>query len=482
MFCNCEFHRRGLFRFGAGLAAAAGLARVGKAHAQSASVATRVSGGLPMRGEFVVRGGQVLTMDPAVGDLAIGDVHVRDGAIVAVEQKIDAPDAEQIDGRDMIVMPGFVDTHWHLWCTPLRLIVRADDPKDGYFPTTIRVGRHCTPQDAYIGVRLGVAEGLLSGITTVHDWSHNTVTPAHADAEIEALTDIGVRARFSYGTGQGYPADKPMNLADLARVQKQWSSADGMLSLGACLRTPGLAGSRGSIPVELFRTEFEAIRKLGLPMTIHCGPKHLIDLMGKNGLLGPDMLLVHPQGMTPSELKMVGDSKSPYSTAPVIEMSYSAVRNGTIQYSELNAMGVQLGLSIDASAATNADFFNVMRALMWSDWERSGAPQRLKPKRLVELATIEGAKLLGLGDKIGSLAPGKRADLIVIRKSDINMAPVGDPYYAIVFQGQPSNVDTVVVDGRILARGGKLIAVDVAKTVREAMESARAISERAKRT
>jgi 5-methylthioadenosine/S-adenosylhomocysteine deaminase len=157
------------------------------------------------------------------------------------------------------------------------------------------------------------------------------------------------------------------------------------------------------------------------------------------------------------------------------------VRNGIIQYSELNAMGVPLGLSIDASAATNADFFNVMRALMWSDWQRTGAPLRLKPKRLVELATIEGARLLGLADKIGSLAPGKRADLIMVRTTDLNMAPVADPYYALVFQGQPSNVDTVVVDGRVLVRDGKLTAVDVPKLVREAAESARAIEERARR-
>ena len=360
--------------------------------------------------------------------------------------------------------------------------MRADDPNEGYFPTTIRVGRHFTPQDSYIGVRLGVAEGLLSGITTVHDWSHNTVSPQHADAEIQALKDIGIRARFSYGTGQGAAADKTMDLSDLARVQKEWSAADGMLTFGACLRTPGLPGTRGSIPVELFRTEFEAVRKLGLQATIHCGPKNLIDLMGKNNLLGPDMLLVHPQGMTADELKLIGETKSPWSIASVIEMSYSAVRNGIIQYSELNAMGVPLGLSIDASAATNADFFNVMRALMWSDWQRTGAPLRLKPRRLVELATIEGAKLLGLADKTGSLTPGKRADLIMIRTTDLNMAPVRDPYYAIVFQGQPSNVDTVVVDGRILARGGKLIAVDVPKLISEAAESARGIEQRARRT
>jgi cytosine/adenosine deaminase-related metal-dependent hydrolase len=471
-----DFDRRGVLQLAGGLAAAAGLGP-SRVLAQT----TPAGPALPARGEFIVRGGHVLTMDSTLGDLATGDVHVRDGVIVAVGPNISAPAAQVIDGRDMIVMPGFVDTHWHLWSTSLRLVVRADDPNDGYFPTTLRTGRHFTPQDVYAGVRLGVAEGLLSGITTVHNWSHNTVSPAHADAELQALKDIGIRGRFSYGTVQGYPADKPMNLEDLERVRKATAS-DGMIHSGACLRTPGLAGQRGSIPVELFRTEFDAIRKLGLPMTIHCGPKNLIALMGRNDLLGPDMLLVHPQGMTPEELKMVADSKSPYSIAPVIEMSYSAVRNGQIQYFELEEMGVQLGLSIDASAATNADFFNVMRALMWSDWQRRGAPQKLKPKRLVELATIEGAKLLGIADRTGSLTPGKRADLITIRKNDINMAPVGDAYYAVLFQAQPSNVDTVMVDGRILVRGGKHTAVDVAKTIQDAAESARAIHARARRS
>jgi 5-methylthioadenosine/S-adenosylhomocysteine deaminase len=470
-----DFDRRGMLQLAGGLVAAAGL-DWSRALAQTTSTGAT----LPARGEFIVRGGHVLTMDVSLGDLPAGDVHVRDGVIVAVGANIASPAAQVIDGRDMIVMPGFIDTHWHLWSTSLRLVVRADDPNDGYFPTTLRTGRHFTPQDIYAGVRLGVAEGLLSGITTVHNWSHNTVGPAHADAEIQALKDIGIRGRFSYGTVQGLPADKPMNLEDLERVRKT-SASDGMLQIGACLRTPGVAGQRGSIPVELFRNEFDAIRKMGLPMTIHCGPKNLIALMGKNDLLGPDMLLVHPQGMTPEELKMVADSKSPYSIAPVIEMSYSAVRNGQIQYFELEEMGVQLGLSIDASAATNADFFNVMRALMWSDWQRRGAPQKLKPKRLVELATIEGAKLLGIADRTGSLTPGKRADLIMIRTNDINMAPVGEPYYAVLFQAQPSNVDTVMVDGRVLVRGGKHTAVDVAKTIQDAAESARAINARARR-
>ena len=476
MFCSCGLHRRGVL---AGGLAALAVTRLQGARAQGAPSPGPDATALPARGEFVLRGGHVLTMDASLGDLPEGDVHVRDGAIVAVGRSLDAPRAQAIEARDMIVLPGFVDTHWHLWCTALRLVVRADDPQEGYFPTTIRLGRHFTPQDSYAGVRLGVAEGLLCGITTVHDWSHNTLSPHHADAELQALRDIGIRARFSYGTPQGLAADRTMDLADLARVQREWTGD--MLSIGACLRTPGAAGARGSIPVELFRTELDAVRRLGLQATIHCGPKGLIDLIGRNNLLGPHLLLVHPQGMSADELKMIGDSKSPWSIAPVIEMSYSAVRNGIIQYAELARLGVPLGLSIDASAATNADFFNVMRALMWSDWQRSGAPLRLKPKRLVELATSEGAKLIGLGDRTGSLTPGKRADLSMIRTTDLNMAPLRDPYYAIVFQGQPSNVDTVMVDGRILVRGGRLTAVDVAQLAREAAESARGVEERAGR-
>ena len=349
----------------------------------------------------------------------------------------------------MIVLPGFVETHWHLWTTALRMIIRADEPKVGYFPLTIRIGALCTPQDTYESVRLGVAEGLLSGITMVHDWSHNTVTPEHADAEIQALKDTGVRARFSYGTSQGLPQSSPMNLADLARVQRQWSTGDGMLGIGACLRTPG-PDPRGEFPMDVLRMEMDGIRKLDLPMTMHGGSKNLIDLLAKNKLLGSDLLMVHPQGLTAEERQFVAETRTPYSTAPVIEMSYSAVRSGYIQYAELSQLGVQLGLSIDSSGASaSADFFNVMRALMWSDWQRSGAPQKLKPRRLVELATIEGARLLGLADNIGSLTPGKRADVILIRTPTSTSRRSAILTIRSCF-GQPANVDTVIADGRIL--------------------------------
>ena len=161
--------------------------------------------GLPARDEFVVRDATVLTMDPAIGDLARADVHVREGSIVAVGPRIAASGASAIDGRGMICMPGFIDTHWHLWTSICRALINADDPKRGYFPVTNTLGRHYTPADSYCSVRLGLAEALSAGATTVHNWAHNIRSPEHAHAELRAMRDMGVRGRLAYGTPQGLP-------------------------------------------------------------------------------------------------------------------------------------------------------------------------------------------------------------------------------------------------------------------------------------
>ncbi len=175
---------------------------------------------LPGRGELVVRGAYVLTMDPALGDFERGDVHVRDGEIVAVGAAVAAPGAEVIDGRDMIALPGLIDTHWHLWNSQMRNLV-YEGPDLGYFAWAMRLGVAYTPDDTYRGVHLGVAEAINSGVTTVHDWAHNVRSPADADADLQALADTGIRARFSYGTPHGLDPDLPMDRADLARVQRE---------------------------------------------------------------------------------------------------------------------------------------------------------------------------------------------------------------------------------------------------------------------
>jgi 5-methylthioadenosine/S-adenosylhomocysteine deaminase len=170
---------------------------------------------LPPRGELVIRDATVLTMDPSLGDFETGDVHVRDGAIVAIGPRIDLTNVQIIAGGGMICMPGFIDTHWHLWTSLLRPFVRADINEVGYFPVSNRLGQLFTPEDSYRSVMLGIAEALSAGVTTVHNWAHNVRSPDHADAELSAMRDAGIRGRFAYGPAQGMPDDQPMDMLAL---------------------------------------------------------------------------------------------------------------------------------------------------------------------------------------------------------------------------------------------------------------------------
>src|SRR5215510_161703 len=446
----------------------------GRALAQGATTgqaADRPAASLPARGEFVVRGAHVLTMDPALGDLPTGDVHVRDGAIVAVGATIAAAGADAIDGRGMICMPGFVETHWHLWTSLLRPIVRADDGRYGYFPVTARLGPHFTPQDSYRSVRLGLAQALSSGITTVHNWAHNVRSPAHADAEIAAMRDSGMRGRFSYGPPQGLPNSEPMDLADLARLKRDWPDRDGLLTLGMCSRNVGNDPNplRGNITTDMVKKEWGAAQDLGLPITLHTSGPSPVKLLDEAGVLGPHVQLVHPLLTSADERSVLAARGTSYSMAPLGE-SRRPASAGVIQLGELMEAGVKISMSIDHTTTLNCDCFACMRTLYNLHQHRIGERVKLTSRRLVEL---------GIADKVGSLTPGKRADLILVRTTDVNMTPVGDPFEALVGLAEPDNVDTVVADGRILRRGGKFTALDHAQLVRDAMESAGALRARA---
>lgn len=459
--------------------AAAGLAP-GLLFAQSGSGPSRSAKALPARGEFVIRGATVLTMDAGIGDFARGDVHVRDGAIVAVAQEITAPAASSIDARGMICMPGFIDTHWHLWTSVCRPIIRIDDPKLGYFPVTNRLGPYYTPEDSYRSVRLGLSEALSAGATTVHNWAHNIRTPDHADAELRAMRDMGLRGRFSYGPAQGMPNDRPMDLDGLAKIKREWMPNDGLLTLGICSRNVGNDANllRGNIPLDIVKADWGGARALGLPITLHTSGPTPIKLLNDANLLGPDVQLVHPLLTTAEERRILKERGTSYSTSPVGE-SRRPASAGVIQLAELLEAGVKVSMSIDHTGSYNCDFFEGMRILYNLHQHRVGQRVPVTTKRLVQLATLDGAVDLGIAGRTGSLTPGKRADIILVRTGDINLAPVGDPYEALVSFAQPRNVDTVIADGRILWRAGRFTALDHAEVLKEAAESAAALRARA---
>lgn len=444
------------------------------------SSADRRAGKLPARGEFVVRNAYLVTMDPRLGDIPSGDVHVRNGSLVAVGPTLNVPGAEEIDGRNRIALPGFVDTHFHLWGSFARGVV-ADGDFD-YFPVMSRLGPVMTPEDAYNSARLGIAEALNSGLTTIHDWSHNIISGTYADADLRALRDCGIRARFSYGYSRNLQ-QKPKETADfndIARVKREWfgPTNDGLLTMGFASR------GAGDTPPEVYRKEWEFARSQGLPITQHAGRSlgeikrfRRIEMLYKDKLLGSDVQLIHTYNASPDERGMIAETKTHVSIAP---FTASRLASGLPYLGDLLKRGVQCSLSVDTTTVGgNADMFGIMRLMLQLNHLRSMNVMEVQPRRILELATLDGAKDLGIADRVGSLTPGKRADLILVRTNDLNVAPFINPALLLVQQAQPYNVDMVVVDGRILKYNGELTALDTEEIIRKAAEAFHAARKRA---
>jgi cytosine/adenosine deaminase-related metal-dependent hydrolase len=271
-----------------------------------------------------------------------------------------------------------------------------------------------------------------------------------------------------------------MDLAGLAKIKQQWMPNDGMLTLGISSRNVGDSTNllRGNISVETARKDWDGARALGLPITMHTSGPSPIMLLEKAGLLGADVQLVHPLLTTPEDRKILKARGVSYSMSPVGE-SQRPASAGVIQLAELLEAGIKVSMSIDLTGTYNVDFFQSMRFLYSLHRHRVGDRVPLTAKRLVQLATLDGAVDLGIANRSGSLTPGKRADMILVRTSDINMALLNDPYEALVNFAQPRNVDTVIADGRILQRGGRFTALDYAEVLREAKEAGVALRARA---
>ena len=465
-----------------GAAALAGISTTGFEISPAFGQAARKPAALPARREMLIRGAQVLSMDEKVGDLAAGDVHIRDGQIVAVGPKLNAPRAQVVDGRGMICMPGFIDTHWHLWTSLFRPYVRADVNELGYFPVSNRLGQLMSPEDSYKSVRLGLAEALSAGVTTIHNWAHNVRSADHADGELAAMRDSGMRGRFAYGPAQGMPDTQPMDIESISLIQKKWMPHE-LLTMGICSRNVGAmsigGAARGVLSIEMTKTDWGNARKLGLPITLHTSGPSPIKALEEAGLLGPDVQLIHALLTTPEERQILKRRGVSYSLAPIGEARRpSSV--GVIQLGELLEDGVKVSLSTDHTTNYNCDPFQNMRVLFALHQHRLNNKPPLTVKRLVQLATLDGAVDMGVDKVTGSLTPGKRADVILVRTTDINMTPMGDPYEALVQLAQPANVDTVIVDGRVLRQRGRFTALDHGRAVREARLAAEALRAKAK--
>jgi 5-methylthioadenosine/S-adenosylhomocysteine deaminase len=423
--------------------------------------------------DLFIAGAHVVTMDDRLGDLPSADVRVRGDRIVAVGVGLPRDSAEIIDGRGAIVLPGFVDTHWHMWNQIARN--RASSAKGGFAPTMAAVAPFWTPQDSAVGVSLALAEAAEAGITTAVNWAHNTRTPAHARAEYAAHARSGVRGRFAYGYSADARPDVVMDLTDLARMAR--GALDPMVSLGVCLRGP----DRSEEPV--WREEWAAARKLGLPISTHTSyaaasaARHPIARLAQAGFLGPDTMMVHATHASDADLAWLAKAGAPLSLSPWTELE---VGYGLPPIGRMMAAKVAISLSNDnVVLAGRIDMFAVMKLTIDLLAGETGRQADGIERMALRWATIEGARALGMAENIGSITPGKMADIILVRPGELRSNGDSAVDRWLTHAVAPDDIELVLVGGRALKRDGRLTRNDIPALVGEGVHRMSEIATRA---
>ena len=435
----------------------------------------------PRTSNFVLRGGYVITTDRGLGDIPIGDVHVRNGEIAAVAPSVEAQGAEIVNAQGMIVMPGCVETHSHVWNALLRNMRR---PGVEYFALKDVFGKHHTPIDYYRAHRLFLTEALNAGITTVINYAHNTQSPAHVDEEIRAMMESGLRGRYAYGGPDPYPREKTVDFQDILRVKRQWfgPGSGGRIDLGFGLRAPAPVGSP---PPPVYPEEFRFARDNGLPIILHSGfpPNGMTPSRLKpEGFVDKSMIFVHSLRFDQRDRDVMAETGASNSFSLFNDMRNQRAMELRLQILEMVRAGVNICLSHDATSLNPTSMFDQMRLAFHIASPVANTPIEnimLTQTQCLEMGTINGTKAMGIADRVGPLTPGKRADMIMLRATDLNMMPFTDGHSAVLHSATTANVDTVIVDGRVLKFGGKILSVDVEAVRREAAESFYLIRQRA---
>ncbi|HTE73171.1 MAG TPA: amidohydrolase family protein [Actinomycetes bacterium] len=431
----------------------------------------------------LLKGGTVISMDPEVGDLDVADVLVEDGKISAIQQSLDA-DAEVVDCTGKILIPGFIDSHRHTWEAAIRGCAPNATLDDYFVEVLDTFAPLYQADDVYASNLAGSLECLNAGITTLVDWSHINNTPDHPDAGIRALQETGIRSQYAYGSANTslekywfFSAEAIPN-DDVTRIRDTYfSSDDGLLTMGLATRGPGFTQD------QVVQGEWALARELGIPLTVHvamgrmAGRFGMVEQLDRLGLLGPDITFIHCCYFSEHEWQRVADTGGTISIAAQVELQMG---HGWPPVNKSIQFGLRPSLSIDVVTTVPGDMFTQMRAAFGAERARVNAvaweanvtvPETmLTARQVLETATLNGAYVAGLEDRTGSLTPGKRADIVVLDATAINMTPIHDPVAAVVLMADVSNVEHVLVDGEFRKRDFRLTG-DLAKAQTEVQNS-----------
>ncbi len=429
-----------------------------------------------MTDRTLIRGGIVVTVDKSLGELNGADVLIEDDRIAAVGHNLSAEGATVIEAAGDIVIPGFIDTHRHTWETSIRTCA-PDYTLGAYFAAILdQFAPKYRPEDVYAANQWGALESINAGITTLVDWSHIMNTPDHADAAIKGLQDTSIRSVFAYGFpntsiqtwwfGPDYAGSvERIDGPDARRIRSQYLADDaGLITMGLATRGPNFCKP------DVVRYEWELAKELGINITVHVAmdrfgyTKGQVRALKEMDLLYPNTTYIHSSHLLEDEWQMVADSGGNVSFAPQIELQMG---HGWAPALEATKHGVPIGLSSDVATTAPSDQFTQMRAIFASErarrngiaWDTdTDSTELITCRQVLEWATLGGAIVAGLGDRTGSITPGKKADIVIIDGSAVNVAPVIDPVAAVVCAADVSNVKTVFVDGRIRKQDGRLKA------------------------
>lgn len=427
----------------------------------------------------VLRGGTVLTLDASRQVLDEHDVLVVGAEIAAIGPALAVPDGTvEIDATGGIVLPGMIDTHRHMWQTAMRGY-GADWTLTQYFVWYyLEWGKVFRPEDIYAGNLLGALEALDAGVTTTVDWSHGLQTTQHADAAVDALQAVPGRFVLGYGNIQSSPATWT-GAPEFRDFVSRRITGDDMLGLQIAFDVTG-------DPAFPEKPAFEVARDLGVPVTTHAGVwgatgDDSIRLMYDHGFMTPETIYVHSATLAPDSYQRIAATGGSVSVATESEQSAG---QGYPPTWALRAYGIPVSLSMDTSVWWSGDLFSAMRATLGADRSREHMEAHakgetvthaaLRAEQVVEWATRGGAAALGRESTLGSIEVGKKADVVLI-KNDHSPAsfPLLNPYGHVVFQAQRGDVHTVLVNGRIVKRDGRLVGVDLdaaRRTVEQTVE------------
>lgn len=408
----------------------------------------------------LIRGGRVLTLDPQLGELDRADVLIQGSQIVNIAANLNLPGpGEILEAEGMIVAPGLVDNHRHLWGTLLRGFSADHTFNDYRSQVLLSISPHLTTDDVYIGCLLGAYEALNSGVTTILDWNHGANTLNHAFAAVTALRDSGIRGLFGYSSpaSDNLRADAPPTVADLDAVYGM-VEYDPRVGMAIATRNPEWADAAGLARIV---DDVAQARRLGVPVTLHTGFGGGISApqwMASEGLLGPDVTLIHGIAFTPADLALIASAGAWMSVSPDTEMQ---MEMGAPPLRAMLDAGVSPTVSVDVVTASDGDLRVQLRMLLqnqrWRDFADGHSGPMLSYASTLPYVTSNAAASLGLGDEIGRLAPGRKADIILINTADPALAPATDAVLALL-TAPASAIDTVLVDGHVVKRNGALNA------------------------